>query len=62
MSSQDSKPTQPTEDAMNWADYADALSRPKAGQVKTIEKIKGRRLRDQYLDEVTVFKTERPVS
>jgi len=42
---------------LNWADYVDALSRQ--GQRKEVlvsERIRGRRLRDQYLDEVTVFK------
>jgi hypothetical protein len=42
---------------LNWADYVDALSHQ--GQRKEVlvsERIRGRRLRDQYLDEVTVFK------
>lgn len=58
MSSQDAKPTQKPEDVMNWADYADALARPATRYVVTTEKIKGRRLRDRYRDEVTLVKIE----
>ena len=44
---------------LNWADYVDALSRqgPRK-EVLVSERIRGRRLRDQYLEEVTVLKLE----
>jgi hypothetical protein len=48
---------------LNWADYVDALQR--AGESKEVlisERIRGRRLRDRYLDQVTVFKRVRPHS
>lgn len=46
-----------TEEDLNVADYVDALLRPKSQRLVLFqEKIKGRRLRDQYLDEVTVSK------
>ena len=42
---------------LNWADYVDALSRQgHRKEVLVSERIRGRRLRDQYLDEVKVFK------
>ncbi|HZP92008.1 MAG TPA: hypothetical protein VFB20_03875 [Burkholderiales bacterium] len=45
------------EDTMNAADYIDALLRPPPNRlVVTRQKIKGRRLRDQYVEEVTVTK------
>jgi hypothetical protein len=56
-------PQQPKvhETIMNPADYVDSLLRPKSDRyVVTKEKIKGRRLRDQYLDEVTVIKVVEP--
>jgi hypothetical protein len=62
MNSQDSKPTRKPEDTMNWADYADALARPTGSQMKVMQRIKGRRLRDQYLDEVVIVKVEQPES
>ena len=46
---------------LNWADYVDALSRQgRRKEVLARERIRGRRLRDRYLDEVTVFKPVRP--
>ena len=46
---------------VNPADYVDSLLRPKSDRyVVTKQKIKGRRLRDQYLDEVTVIKIVEP--
>jgi hypothetical protein len=54
---QSSKP----EEIMNAADYVDALLRPKSERYVAVhEKIKGRRLRDQYLEEVTVIKAVEP--
>jgi hypothetical protein len=42
---------------LNPADFVDALLRPQPIKVIVAqEKIKGRRLRDKYLDEVTVTK------
>ena len=44
-------------DSLNPADYVDALLRPQSPHfIVTQEKIKGRRLRDKYLDTVTVTK------
>lgn len=41
----------------NAADYVDSLLRPKSPRTVVVqEKIKGRRLRDQYMDEVVVSK------
>ena len=46
---------------LNWADYVDALRRQgKPSQSIVAEKIRGRRLRDRYLDQVTLFKPVRP--
>ena len=46
---------------LNWADYVDALQRQgEPGEVLVSERITGRRLRDRYLDHVTVFKLVRP--
>ena len=46
---------------MNAADYVDALLRPKSDRyVVTRERIRGRRLRDQYLPEVTLTKIVDP--
>lgn len=58
-------PQQPKkpEEVMNAADYVDALLRPKSDRYAVVhEKIKGRRLRDQYLEEVTVIKAAEPQS
>ena len=44
-------------DDLNPADYVDALLRPQSPRfIVAQEKIKGRRLRDKYLEEVTVTK------
>ena len=46
---------------LNWADYVDALRRQgEPREVLVTERIRGRRLRDRYLDHVTVFKVVRP--
>jgi hypothetical protein len=51
------QPRKKDEKVMNPADYVDALLRPQSqGYVVTQSKIKGRRMRDQYLGEVTVTK------
>lgn len=45
----------------NPADYVDALLRPGSDRyVVTKERIKGRRLRDQYLEEITIIKVVEP--
>lgn len=60
MSSRDAQPKQKPEETMNWADYADALAR--GPYTVTTETIKGRRLRDQFRDEVTIVRVERQMS
>lgn len=51
------------EEITNCADYVDALLRPKPGPyVVKREKIKGRRLRDRYRDEVTITRIVEPQS
>lgn len=62
MSSRDTQPKQKPEETMNWADYADALARPVGPAVVTTETIKGRRLRDQFRDEITIVRVEQPIS
>ncbi len=47
--------------SLNWADYVDALQRQgEPREVLVSERIRGRRLRDRYLDSVTVFRVARP--
>ena len=54
MDPHDSEPPKNPEQA-NPADYVDALLRPAAGRcVVREELIKGRRLRDRYLERVTI--------
>ncbi len=54
-------PTHGIDEDLNWADYVDALRRQgEPRQVLVTEQIRGRRLRDRYLDHVTVFKVVRP--
>jgi hypothetical protein len=61
MDARDPQQPQVLEEIMNPADYVDALLRPKSDRhVVTKERIKGRRLRDQYLEEVTVIKFVEP--
>jgi hypothetical protein len=48
------KPTELTRIA-NAADYVDALTRPRMDDQKVVKRvIDGRRMRDKYLDKVTV--------
>jgi len=50
----DTKPTELTRIA-NAADYVDALTRPRLDDLKVVKRvIDGRRMRDKYLDKVTV--------
>jgi hypothetical protein len=52
---------QSIDEDLNWADYIDALRRQgEPREVLLAERIRGRRLRDRYLDHVTVFKLVRP--
>ena len=45
------------EETLNAADYVDELLRPKSQRLVVLqEKIKGRRLRDRYLEEILVSK------
>jgi hypothetical protein len=49
------------DESLNWADYVDALKRQgEPREMLVSERIKGRRLRDRYLDGVTVFKQVPP--
>jgi hypothetical protein len=57
------EPRQPKnhEELMNPADYVDALLRPQPARYAVVtEKIKGRRLRDRYLQEITVVRLVDP--
>jgi hypothetical protein len=61
MNSRVPEQTHEPEDTMNAADYVDSLLRPKSERVVVASyKIKGRRLRDQYLEEVTVTRLIEP--
>ena len=51
------------DDSLNWADFVDALRRQGSRkEVLVAQKIKGRRMRDSYLDHVTLFRLVRPHS
>lgn len=61
MDAREPQQTKIPEQVMNPADYIDALLRPKPGRPVVVrEKIKGRRLRDRYLEEITVIKAVEP--
>ncbi len=58
MGSQDAQHPGNSEETMNWADYADALSRNPELIPVTQQKIRGRRLRDQYVEETILMHGE----
>ena len=61
MNARASQQTKELADTMNAADYVDALLRPKTDRIiVSHERIKGRRMRDQYLDQVTLTRIVEP--